>query len=61
MIAGYAKHVGLYPHPDIIEAFAEELAAYKSAKGSVQFPLDKPIPKALVKKMVKARLAQLKK
>jgi uncharacterized protein YdhG (YjbR/CyaY superfamily) len=61
MIAGYAKHVGFYPHPDIIDAFADELAAYKSAKGSVQFPLDKPIPKALITTMVKARLAQLKK
>lgn len=60
MIAGYAKHVGLYPHPSVIEAFSERLAGYKFAKGSVQFPLNKPIPKALVTAMVKLRLSQLK-
>lgn len=61
MIAGYPKHVGFYPHPDVIEAFADQLAEYKFAKGSIQFPLNKPIPKALVIKMVKYRLSQLKK
>jgi uncharacterized protein YdhG (YjbR/CyaY superfamily) len=61
MIAGYAKHVGFYPTPDVIDAFADQLAAYKFAKGSVQFPLNKPIPKALVVKMVKYRLSQLRK
>jgi uncharacterized protein YdhG (YjbR/CyaY superfamily) len=59
MIAGYSKHVGFYPGPDVIDAFADELAAYKFAKGSIQFPLNKPIPKALVVKMVKYRLSQL--
>ncbi len=59
MIAGYSKHVGFYPHPDTIDAFAEKLAAYKLAKGSIQFPLNKPIPKALVIKMVRFRLSQL--
>lgn len=59
MIAGYPKHVGLYPHPDVIEAFADQLSEYRFAKGSIQFPLNKPIPKALVIKMVKCRLSQL--
>ena len=59
MIAGYQKHVGFYPHPSVIEAFAEKLSVYKFAKGSIQFPLNKPIPKALVIEMVKYRLAQL--
>jgi uncharacterized protein YdhG (YjbR/CyaY superfamily) len=59
MIAGYSKHVGFYPGPDVIDAFADQLAAYKFAKGSIQFPLNKPIPKALVVKMVKYRLSQL--
>jgi len=59
MIAGYPKHVGFYPHPDTIDAFSEKLAMYKFAKGSIQFPLNKPIPKALVIKMVKFRLSQL--
>ncbi len=59
MIAGYPKHVGFYPHPDTIEAFAAQLTVYKFAKGSVQFPLNKPIPKALVIEMVEFRLSQL--
>jgi uncharacterized protein YdhG (YjbR/CyaY superfamily) len=59
MIAGYAKHVGFYPSPPVVSAFAERLTQYKSAKGSVQFPLDKPIPKELVVQMVKFRLSQL--
>lgn len=59
MIAGFAKHVGFYPHPTAIEEFADQLAEYKFAKGSVQFPLGKPIPTALVTRMVKWRLAQL--
>lgn len=59
MIAGYPKHVGFYPHPDVIDAFADRLVEYKFAKGSVQFPLNKPIPKALVIEMVKLRCSQL--
>jgi uncharacterized protein YdhG (YjbR/CyaY superfamily) len=59
MIAGYDKHVGFYPHPAVIEKFAEQLAEYKFAKGSVQFPLNKPLPRELVIKMVKYRLEQL--
>lgn len=59
MIAGYPKHVGFYPHPDVIAAVADRLAGYRFAKGSVQFPLDKPIPRALVTAMVKLRLSQL--
>jgi len=60
MIAGYSKHVGFYPGSGVIEAFANQLAAYKVAKGSIQFPLNKALPKALVEKMVKYRLSQLK-
>ena len=59
MIAGYPKHIGFYPHPSTIEAFSEQLSEYKFAKGSVQFPLSKPIPKKLVIAMVKYRLSQL--
>lgn len=61
MIAGYPKHVGFYPHPDVIQAFADRFAAYKFAKGSVQFPLNKPIPRALVIEMVRFRLSRLQK
>lgn len=60
MIAGYAKHVGFYPHPDVIEAFSGQLAEYTFAKGSVQFPLNKPIPRELVIAMVKCRMSQLR-
>ena len=56
--AGYANHVGFYPGGAGIAAFQEEIAGYKSAKGSVQFPHGKPLPLALVKKIVKYRIAQ---
>ncbi|HTO14630.1 MAG TPA: DUF1801 domain-containing protein [Edaphocola sp.] len=59
MIAGYKKHVGLYPHPTTIEKFKAELKIYKSSKGSVQFPLNKPLPKELIERMIKYRLEQL--
>ena len=61
MIAGYKKHVGLYPHPTTIEKFDSELREYKRAKGSVQFPLDKPLPKELIIRMIKYRIELLKK
>lgn len=61
MIAGYKKHVGLYPHPTTMEKFDSELREYKRAKGSVQFPLDKPLPKELIVRMVKYRIELLKK
>ena len=59
MIAGFAKHVGFYPSPSVIEVFSDRLTEYKFAKGSIQFPLNKPIPKELVIEMVKYRLSQL--
>ncbi|MDP3831991.1 MAG: hypothetical protein Q8Q47_12015, partial [Ignavibacteriaceae bacterium] len=61
MIAGYKKHVGLYPHPTVMDKFDKELEGYKKGKGSVQFPIDKPLPKALIVKMVKYRMLLLKK
>jgi uncharacterized protein YdhG (YjbR/CyaY superfamily) len=56
--AGYEHHIGFYPTPAAIESFRKELSAYKSAKGSVQFPLDKPMPVTLIKKMVKYKVAE---
>ncbi|MFT3680420.1 MAG: DUF1801 domain-containing protein [Ferruginibacter sp.] len=56
--AGYAHHIGFYPAPSGIEAFKKELSVYKGAKGSVQFPLDKPLPLALVTKIVKFRVKE---
>ena len=56
MIAGYQKHVGLYPHPTTMEKFDSELKEYKTGKGSVQFSLDKPLPKDLMVRMIKYRM-----
>jgi uncharacterized protein YdhG (YjbR/CyaY superfamily) len=50
--AGYKNHIGFYPVPSGIRAFKKELSQYKQGKGSVQFPLDKPVPYDLVKKIV---------
>lgn len=61
MIAGYKKHAGLYPHPTTMEKFDSELSEYKRAKGSVQFPLDKPLPKELIVRMIKYRTEVLRK
>lgn len=59
MIAGYKKHVGFYPTPDVMDAFWDKLEGYKKAKGSVQFPLDQPLPKQLIIEMVEYRKQQL--
>ncbi|HAF30278.1 MAG TPA: hypothetical protein DCG75_14645 [Bacteroidales bacterium] len=59
MIAGYKKHVGLYPHPTTMEKFDNELNEYKKGKGSVQFPIDKPIPTDLIKRMIEFRMRLL--
>ncbi|MEO5681173.1 MAG: DUF1801 domain-containing protein [Chitinophagaceae bacterium] len=56
--AAYEKHIGFYPTPSAIESFKKEISIYKSAKGSVQFPHDKPLPLKLVARMVKFRLAE---
>jgi len=56
--AAHSHHIGFYPTPTGIEEFKDELSAYKGAKGSVQFPLDKPIPYALVSRIVKFRVKE---
>jgi uncharacterized protein YdhG (YjbR/CyaY superfamily) len=56
--AAFKKHVGFYPAPRGIEQFKNELSAYKGAKGSVQFPLDKPIPYDLISKIVAFRVKE---
>lgn len=56
--AAFAHHIGFYPTPTGIEEFAEELAAYKGAKGSVQFPLDKPIPYDLIRRITLFRVKE---
>ena len=56
--AAYKKHIGLYPAPRGIEKFKKELSVYGGAKGSVRFPLDKPIPFDLISKIVKFRVKE---
>lgn len=56
--AAHKNHIGFYPAPSAIEAFREELAAYKTSKGAVQFPLGEPLPFDLVKKMVRFRVKE---
>jgi uncharacterized protein YdhG (YjbR/CyaY superfamily) len=56
--AGYEKHTGLYPAPRGNEAFKNELSAYKGGKGTVQFPLNKPLPLDLITRIVKFRVKE---
>jgi uncharacterized protein YdhG (YjbR/CyaY superfamily) len=56
--AAFKKHLGLYPRPSAIAAFKDELTAYKTSKGAIQFPIDEPLPMGLVKKIVKFRVKE---
>ncbi|HLO18079.1 MAG TPA: DUF1801 domain-containing protein [Anaerolineales bacterium] len=56
--AGFKNHIGFYPVPTGMEKFKQELAVYKQGKGSVQFPLDQPIPYDLISKIVKFRVKE---
>jgi uncharacterized protein YdhG (YjbR/CyaY superfamily) len=56
--AAFKNHIGFYPIPTGIEAFKKELSQYKGGKGSVQFPLDKPIPFDLINRIVKFRVRE---
>lgn len=56
--AAYEHHIGFYPTPSAINAFKVEFAPYKSSKGAVQFPPDKPLPLALIKTVVAFRVKE---
>jgi uncharacterized protein YdhG (YjbR/CyaY superfamily) len=56
--AAFKNHIGFYPTPSGIEAFKSELSSYDGAKGSVKFPIDKPIPYDLISKIVKFRVKE---
>jgi uncharacterized protein YdhG (YjbR/CyaY superfamily) len=56
--AAFSKHCSLFPTAAVIELFKTELKGLATSKGTIQFPTDKPLPTALVKKLVKARVAQ---
>jgi uncharacterized protein YdhG (YjbR/CyaY superfamily) len=57
-IGAHTNHIGLYPNPSGIDAFKKELASYKQSKGAVQFPLDKPIPYELIRRIIQFRVAE---
>ena len=54
--AAFKNHIGFYPAPTGIEAFKKELSPYHGGKGSIQFPIDSPVPLALISKIVKFRV-----
>lgn len=56
--AAFKNHIGFYPAPSGQKAFEKELSVYKSGKGSIQFPIDKPMPLALINKIVKYRVKE---
>jgi len=58
--AVFKNHIGFYPMPSALEKFSKELNKYKTGEGSVQFPLDKPLPLALISKIVKFRVKESK-
>ena len=56
--AAFSNHCSLFPTASVVEAFKNELRGFSTSKGTVHFPTDKPVPTALVKRLVKARVAQ---
>lgn len=56
--AAFKKHIGFYPTPSGTAKFQKEITAYQAAKGSIQFPLDAPIPYGLISKIVKFRVKE---
>ncbi|WP_338378255.1 DUF1801 domain-containing protein [uncultured Flavobacterium sp.] len=56
--AGYKKHIGFYPHTSPISHFKDELKEYKTSKGAIQFPLDKPLPNELITRIVEFRVQE---
>jgi uncharacterized protein YdhG (YjbR/CyaY superfamily) len=58
--AANAKHIGFYPTPSPIQAFANELSRYQTSRGAIQFPLDQPLPEKLIYEIVRFRLEEEK-
>lgn len=57
--AAFSDHCSLFPTASVIQKFKSDLKRYSTSKGTIQFPTDKPLPAALIRKMVKARVAQM--
>jgi uncharacterized protein YdhG (YjbR/CyaY superfamily) len=56
--AAHKQHIGFYPTPPAVKAFAKELSAFETAKGSIQFPLDQPLPLSLIRKITAFRVRE---
>ena len=56
--AAFPNHIGFYPTPSGMEAFKKELSGYKGAKGSVQFPINEPLPLPLIRRIVEHRVKE---
>jgi uncharacterized protein YdhG (YjbR/CyaY superfamily) len=56
--AAFKKHIGFFPKTTAIVEFKDKLASYKTSKGTIQFPLDKPIPMELIKEIVRFRVKE---
>ena len=56
--AAYKNHIGFYPASSGVRTFAKELTPYKTSKGAIQFPIDQPVPLALIRKIVKFRVKE---
>jgi uncharacterized protein YdhG (YjbR/CyaY superfamily) len=56
--AAHKTHIGFYPTPSAVSAFAKELSKFVTAKGSIQFPLDKPLPRPLIRKITAFRVRE---
>ena len=57
--AAFSNHCSLFPTASVVEAFKNELKGFSTSKGTIHFPTDKPLPTALVKKLVRARVSQI--
>lgn len=58
--AAFKNHIGFFPTPSAIRAFKKDLAGFKTSAGTIQLPYDKPLPKALIKRITKFRVQELK-
>lgn len=58
VFAASKNHIGFYPTPSAIKAFAKDLSAYKTGPGSIRFPLDKPLPVSLISKITRFRVKE---
>ena len=55
---GFKEHIGFFPTPSAIRAFRKELAGYKVSSATIQFPLDEPLPKTLIRRITKFRVSE---